>query len=408
MTQTSTASSTVIQLERDLREFLEASGMPRISSWRDDLANDDVVSLARTEGQSEADEVALAKQWQGALFDAGFGWLEGPKEFGGQELDADSAHALRKVIAQYQTPNTGCFIVSHNIVGPTILAHGTTEQKERWLRSLWRGDEISCQLFSEPEAGSDLASLRTSARRDGDEWVISGQKVWSSGAHYSEVGELLVRTGPPEQRHRGITAFLVDMSSPGITVRPLRQMSGGEHFNEVFFDDVRIGDHERLGPINGGWAVAMTTLGSERSLLADESSGIVNQPVARLFEIARRTGQIDDPSVQELLAEAWSRETLIQATSARMNEAGSDAPPPSIAKLMLVSDLDFYSDVAGRIVGPGMIADAGGWGRFAWSHLLLASPAQRIAGGTDEIQRNIIAERVLGLPKDQIPIQEKS
>ncbi len=379
-----------------------------MGSWRDDLVNDDVVGLARTDGEDEVEEVARAKEWQGKLFDAGFGWLEGPSEFGGLELDADAAQSLRRVLAEYQTPNTGCLIVSHNIVGPTILAHGTTAQKEKWLRTLWRGDEISCQLFSEPEAGSDLASLRTVAVQDGDEWVINGQKVWTSGAHYSAVGELLARTGTREQRHRGITAFLIDMKTPGITVRPLRQMSGGEHFNEVFFDDVRISDSDRLGPVNGGWGVAMTTLGSERSLLADESSGVVNQPVARLFEIARRSGVLDDPRVQELLAEAWGREAIIRATGVRMNGTGDDVPPPSVAKLLLVDDLEFYIDVAGRINGPAMIADAGEWGRFAWSQLLLASPAQRIAGGTDEIQRNIIAERVLGLPKDRIPNQENA
>lgn len=400
-----TSQPEVHELESRLRRFLEGAGVARVGSWREDLVNDDVVSLARTEGDNEAEEVARAKQWQASLFDAGFAWLEGPREFGGLELDATTSQAMRRILAEYQTPNTGCFIVSHNIVGPTILAHGTPEQKERWLRSLWRGDEISCQLFSEPEAGSDLASLRTTARRDGDEWIVNGQKVWSSGAHYSEVGELLARTGIREQRHRGITAFLVDMAAPGVTVKPLRQMSGGEHFNEVFFDDVRISDRDRLGAVDGGWAVAMTTLGSERSLLTEESSGVVNQPVARLFEVARRSGQLDDPVVQELLAEAWGRETVIRATGARMNEFGDDVPP-SIAKLLLVDDLEFYTEVAGRLVGAAMVADAGGWGRYAWSQLLLASPAQRIAGGTDEIQRNIIAERVLGLPKDRVPTQE--
>lgn len=400
-----TSQPGVHELESRLRRFLEGAGVARVGSWREDLVNDDVVSLARTEGDNEAEEVARAKQWQASLFDAGFAWLEGPREFGGLELDATTSQAMRRILAEYQTPNTGCFIVSHNIVGPTILAHGTPEQKERWLRSLWRGDEISCQLFSEPEAGSDLASLRTTARRDGDEWIVNGQKVWSSGAHYSEVGELLARTGTREQRHRGITAFLVDMAAPGVTVKPLRQMSGGEHFNEVFFDDVRISDRDRLGAVDGGWAVAMTTLGSERSLLTEESSGVVNQPVARLFEVARRSGQLDDPVVQELLAEAWGRETVIRATGARMNEFGDDVPP-SIAKLLLVDDLEFYTEVAGRLVGAAMVADAGGWGRYAWSQLLLASPAQRIAGGTDEIQRNIIAERVLGLPKDRVPTQE--
>jgi alkylation response protein AidB-like acyl-CoA dehydrogenase len=395
-------------LEAELRSFLESNGARRMGSWRDDLVNDDVVSLARTEGESEVEEVKLAKEWQALLFDAGFAWLEGPSEYGGRDLDPESARALHRVMAQYQTPNTGCFIVSHNIVGPTIRHHGTKEQKDRWLKALWRGDEISCQLFSEPEAGSDLASLRTTAVKDGDEWVINGQKVWTSGAHYSKVGELLARTGTPEQRHRGITAFLLEMDTPGVTIRPLRQMSGGEHFNEVFLDNVRIKDSDRLGDLNAGWGVAMTTLGSERSLLADESSGIVNQPVARLFESASRSNQLEDTSIQELLAEAWGRETIIRAMGACMNEEGSDVPPPSVAKLMLVDDLRFYIDVAARLNGPAMIADAGGWGRFAWSQLLLATPAQRIAGGTDEIQKNIIAERVLGLPKDRVPTQENA
>ncbi len=194
--------SNVDNLASDLRAFLEGAGARRISSWQEELVNDDVVGLARTEGESEAEEIAVAKEWQAKLFDAGFAWLDGPREFGGMELDVESARVLRGVLAEYQTPNTGCFIVSHNIVGPTILAHGTVEQKEKWLRTLWRGDEISCQLFSEPEAGSDLASLRTVAVKDGDEWVINGQKVWTSGAHYSAVGELACpyrhsRTTPP-------------------------------------------------------------------------------------------------------------------------------------------------------------------------------------------------------------------
>jgi len=393
----------VDQAVESLHEFLRKWACRPISAGGD-ITNDEVVSLARGADVDEADELRSAKQWQAALFDAGFAWLEGPHQYGGLELSGHDARKLRKVLASYETPNTSCFVVSHNIVGPTIWAHGTEQQRERWLRSLWRGDEISCQLFSEPDAGSDLASLRTEARRDGDEWVLTGQKVWSSGAHYSQVGEILVRTGSPEDRHRGITAFLIDMGAPGITCRRIHQMGGGSHFNEVFLDEVRVPDANRLGDLNDGWRVAMTTLNSERSLLADESLGAVNQPVARLVELARRVGQLDEQAVREGLAEAWGRGVILEATGARMeSDDPSLQPPASVAKLMLVDDLGFYGELAGRIAGPSMIADTGDWGTYSWSQLVLTSPSQRIAGGTDEIQRNIVAERVLGLPKETNP-----
>lgn len=387
--------------------FFAARVKPRATStqhWGD--GSDDVLGVGLLRGEDEREEVATARAWQAELFDAGLAWVDGPVAYGGRGLSSAHAQLVRSVAAGYEVPNTSCFMVSHDIVGPTILEHGSPEQKERWLRRLWRGEVIACQLFSEPEAGSDLASLRTAATRDGDEWVVNGQKVWSSGAHYSGVGELLARTGPSEARHRSITAFLVEMDNPGIDVRPLRQITGSEHFNEVFLDDLRLADSDRLGRVDGGWEVARTTLGGERSLMSDEHNGILDKPVRRLFALASTTGASQDSATRELLAEAWLRDEILHITGARL-EAAADAPPGSVVKLLMTENMEFYYKLAGRLLGHRMVADTGEWGTFAWSHLLLGAPAHRIAGGTDEIQKNIIAERVLGLPREPRPAPHK-
>jgi alkylation response protein AidB-like acyl-CoA dehydrogenase len=362
---------------------------------------DAVMGVATATGDEEEAEVARAQEWQRELFDAGLAWVDGPAEYGGRGLSADHAALVRRISAEYELPNTGALMVSFQIVGPSILAHGTEDQKRTWLPPIWRGEVICCQLFSEPEAGSDLASLRMAATRDGDEWVINGQKVWSSGAHYSQLGEVLVRTGTPADRHRGITAFLVEMDRPEVDVRPLRQITGTVHFNEVFLDNVRLPDSNRLGPLNEGWRVAQTALGGERSLMSDEDNGILRDPIRKLFALARHVGLADDEAVQELLAEAWARDQLLHVTGSRLS--GSDAPPGSVAKLQMVANTEFYIAVATRLLGHQLIADTGEWGTFAWTEVLLGAPAHRIAGGSDEIQRNIIAERVLGLPREPRP-----
>jgi alkylation response protein AidB-like acyl-CoA dehydrogenase len=395
-------------LAEEARQFFERRAARKaavVHGWGQ--GSDEVLGVATRSGDEERAEVAAARVWQAELYDAGLAWVDGPPEYGGRGLTPAHARLVRGIAAEYAVPNTSCFMVSHDIVGPTILAHGTPEQKRRWLPALWRGDVIACQLFSEPEAGSDLASLRTTAVRDGDTWVVTGQKVWSSGAHYSGVGELLARTGPASGRHRSITAFLVDMSWQGIDVRPLRQITGSEHFNEVFFDSVRIPDAERLGPENGGWQVARTTLGGERSLMADEHNGILDDPVRRLFALARHTGADRDPAVLERLGEAWLRDQVLHVTGDRL-EAAEGAPPGSVVKLLMTGNMEFFIGLAGRLLGYRMIADTGEWGTYAWSHLLLGAPAHRIAGGTDEIQKNIIAERVLGLPREPRPTSASS
>lgn len=375
----------------------------KVTAWGE--GSDSVLGVATEHGEAEKAEVAAAQQWQRELYDAGLAWVDGPVEYGGRGLGPEQARLVREVAARYEVPNTTCFMVSFDIVGPTVLAHGTDAQKAQWLPKIWRGDVICCQLFSEPEAGSDLASLRTSATRDGDEWVIRGQKVWSSGAHYSQLGELLARTGTAADRHKGITAFLVEMDRPGIDVRPLRQMTGSEHFNEVFLDDLRLPDSNRLGPLNGGWPVAQTTLGGERALMSDEHNGILNDPVRKLFALARHLGVLDDPAVAEELGEAWARDRVLHETGDRLS--GSDAPPGSVVKLLMTQNMEFYISLATRLLGPRMVVDTGEWGTYAWSELLLGAPAHRIAGGADEIQRNIIAERVLGLPRELRPTTAK-
>ncbi len=377
---------------------------PASRSWGE--GSDDVLGVATQRGDEERQEVETAQRWQAELFDAGLAWADGPPEFGGRGLSAAHARLVRQIGARYELPNTSCFMVSHDIVGPTIAAHGTAEQKAKWLPALWRGDVIACQLFSEPEAGSDLASLRTTAVRDGDGWVITGQKVWSSGAHYSGVGELLARTGSSADRHRGITAFLIEMDSPGVEVRPLRQITGSEHFNEVFLDAVRVPDSARLGDVDGGWEVARTTLGGERSLMADEHNGILDEPVRRLFALARHAGADADTAVLEQLGEAWMRDQILHVTGDRL-ESATGAPPGSVVKLMMTDNMEFYLGLAGKLLGYRLIADTGEWGTYAWSRLLLGAPAHRIAGGSDEIQKNIIAERVLGLPREPRPAPSK-
>lgn len=401
-TVASTLSPSLDEIAAEAHAFLEQR-VPRRSPAAVGEGADDVMGVGLRRGDAEVEEVAAARAWQRALFDAGLAWVDGPVEYGGRGLTAAHRDRVHAVLREYEVPNTGCFMVGHDIVGPTILAHGTEEQRAAYLPGIWRGDIICCQLFSEPNAGSDLASLRTSARRTDDGWVVNGQKVWSSYAHLAQLGELLARTGEPAERHRGITAFLVDMATPGIEVRPLRQITGAEHFNEVFFDDVAVPDAQRLGAVGAGWPIALTTLTSERSLMGDEHNGLMNDPVRRLFALAQSTGAISDPVVQELLAEAWEREQIVRETALRSRTAPESAQTGSVLKLLSTADMEFYIAVATRILGPRIAVDHGEWGTYAWSQLLLGAPAHRIAGGSDEIQKNIIAERVLGLPRDPRP-----
>ena len=271
---------------------------------------------------------------------------------------------------------------------------------------MYRADLVGCQLFSEPGAGSDLAGLQTKAERDGDEWVITGQKVWTSGAQYSDIGEIICRTDPDLPKHKGLTGFIVDMHAPGVEVRPLRQMTGGASFNEVFFNEVKVPDDHRLGDVNQGWSVALTTLMNERSSIGAGGGGggmgLAN--VTRLAQMLRHFGYGESPVHRDQLMELYTRFQVAKYTNQRALDkikAGQlPGPEMSIAKMALTDNLTRTAEFVASVLGPRLVADTGEWGTYAWSQFVCGTPGMRIAGGSDEVLRNIVGERVLGLPKD--------
>jgi alkylation response protein AidB-like acyl-CoA dehydrogenase len=289
----------------------------------------------------------------------------------------------------------GLFMVAITMVGPTIIAHGTDEQKDRFLDPILRGDTVWCQLFSEPGAGSDLANLGTRAVRDGDEWVVNGQKVWTSHAHLADWGILLTRTDLDAPKHRGITYFLVDMKTPGIEVRPLRQITGAAHFNEVFLTDVRIPASQMLGPENGGWGVTMTTLTSERGAIGGGEGVTSWNEIRSLFEAS---DQVDDPVLRQEVVRAYIRAELLKYLSFRMQTAQSrgvaPGPESSVLKLLMSAHAAHVGSLVESIVGPEGMLDG------EWALQFLNQWNVKIGGGTDQIQRNVIGERVLGLPAE--------
>src|SRR5213082_3392422 len=249
------------------------------------------------------EEVREGKAWKARVFDAGFGWITGPSQYGGRELPASYERAWQAEAARFDTPSEQPFGIGLGMVAPTILAHASGAVKDAYLRKMYRGDIIGCQLFSEPAAGSDLAGLQSRAVRDGDEWILNGQKVWTSGAQYSDIGEIICRSDPDVPKHKGLTGFIVDMNAPGVEVRPLRQMTGGASFNEVFFTDVRVPDDHPLGDVNQGWTVALTTLMNERSSIgAGGAGGGGNASTGRLVEMLRHFGLAEDPIYRDELA----------------------------------------------------------------------------------------------------------
>lgn len=352
-----------------------------------------------------AAQIALAKRFQAELYDAGFAGITWPAEFGGQGLGAEHQQAFNQEVVKHDLPNT-VFVIGMGMCGPTIVDLGTPEQKSRYVRPLLRGEEIWCQLFSEPGAGSDVASLQAKAVRDGEHWVVSGQKVWTSGAQHADFGALLARTNPDVPKHRGLTMFIVDMHAPGVSVRPLRDMTGRAPFNEVYFDDVRIPADAVLGSVDAGWLAAVTMLGHERVSLGG-SVRRRHDPLAyeNLADLARRTGRAGDPAVRAELATLYAEEKALELFNVRLGqeaEAGTAAGARgSVAKLGGAELMWHAVRVAGLIAGIRLAA----WdeGDSAAEELALAinqTPASSIAGGTNQIQRGIIGERILGLPKE--------
>ena len=373
-------------------------------------------------------------EWWRLLADSGFAFPQWPEGFGGRGLSGREAKAVltaRKAVGAYGPPNG----VATFLVAPTLLTMGSPDQQQRYLPGIVDGTTPWCQLFSEPTAGSDMASLGTRAVRDGDEWVVNGQKVWNSGAHYAHYGILIARTDPDAPKHRGITYFLIDMQQPGVDVRPLREMTGDAAFNEVFFDDARVHDGDRVGNEGDGWRIAMTTLSFERDPgnagLGDTAAfyqADLSMPVGEYaraersaadgFSIAMsgRAGEVfnravahgsanDDPVMRERLARLATQRAVVGWTGRRaaatMRATGQ--PGPEVAGLKLTGteagrqtrDLGLQALGAAGMLWGDDAPDGGLFHRYA-----MFTPAQSIAGGTDEVLRNSIGERVLGLPRE--------
>ncbi|MBI1843505.1 MAG: acyl-CoA dehydrogenase family protein [Actinobacteria bacterium] len=407
------ADITEEQFTQEVTAFLESNSKLRADKpakadeqkvvWGE--GEDDIGLFEDVDRAEEQVELAKAKAWRGKRAAAGLAWITGPKAYGGRELPATYDRIYASLEAKYETPDMGFFGIGLGMVAPTLLAHGTDHAKDLYLQKMHSGEIVGCQLFSEPGAGSDLASLQCKAERDGDEWVLNGQKVWTSGAHYSDIGEIICRTNPDLPKHKGLTGFMVDMKAPGVEVRPLRQMTGGAAFNEVFFTDVRVPDHHRLGDVNEGWGVAITTLMNERASIGGGMGGgmgVAN--TARLIEMLRHFGLADDLLFRNELANIYINFQVAKYTNQRaadkMKAGATPGPEMSIGKMALTKNLVMVNNFVAKVLGPRLTADTGEWGTYSWGNLLLGTPAMRIAGGSDEVMRNIVGERVLGLPKD--------
>jgi acyl-CoA dehydrogenase len=397
---------TIEEFRAEAEEFLRANATEKSAErkfvWGE--GSDTVAMFEERDQSTERALLAEAQAFRAKRFEAGFGWINGPEQYGGRGLPAAYQRAYDSLESRFEVPSQAFFVIGLGMVAPTILAHGSDAAKERYLRALYRGDIVACQLFSEPGAGSDLASLQTRAERDGDEWVITGQKVWTSGAQYSDIGEIIARSDPDLPKHQGLTGFIVDMRAPGVEVRPLRQMTGGASFNEVFFTEVRVPDDHRLGEANNGWAVALTTLMNERAAIGAGGGGGGSGLLTRAIELSRAFGVTSDPLVRQQLADLVVRSRVAQYTNQRaldkIRAGQTPGPELSIAKLASTQLSVRLAEFVAGVLGAKLTADSGEWGTYAWAQLVLGTPGMRIAGGSDEVMRNIVGERVLGLPKE--------
>lgn len=389
----------------------EAAYRAEVRAWLNEnaeLRGDDEGGAGALGERVDDATIAAAKAWQKKKFDAGWACLRWPKQYGGRGATAIQSVIWGQEERRYKTP-PDIFGIGIGMAGPTLMAHAKEEQKLRWLPKMASGEEIWCQLFSEPSAGSDLAGLRTSAVRDGDDWVINGQKIWTTGAQFCDFGILVARSDPNAPKHKGLTYFVVDMKSPGVEVRPITQINGGQGFNEVFFTDVRIPDEYRLEGVGDGWRVAITTLMNERASIG--AGGGSGGGVGDLLNLARRCvvggkPALADGAVRARIADFYVRSKGLQFTAARTQSALSQGkipgPEASLGKLVggvLIQEMaEFAMELHGM---SGAVTDPGhAWNDGAWQERYLAIPGLRIAGGTDEVLRNIIAERVLGLPPE--------
>ncbi|MBT3535218.1 MAG: acyl-CoA dehydrogenase [Rhodospirillaceae bacterium] len=384
----------------------EAEFRAEARAWLEDNAERKAPGKVYKYRRGEPELIPAARAWEARKFESGFAGIALPTEYGGRGETRLQQIIFAEEEINYLIPPP-VFTISHGMAVPTLLTYATEEQKQRYVPATLRGDEIWCQMFSEPVAGSDLAGLRTRSVRDGDDWIINGQKIWTSGAHYADMAILVTRSDPDAPKHKGLTYFFLDMTSPGIEVRPIRQISGYSNFNEVFMTDLRIPDSQRLGDVGQGWQVAITTLMNERV-----SSGIRPAPdFEDIFDLVRMTElengpAVADGAVREKLADWYIKAQGVKLIRARLMTALSrgERPGPENSVSKLVSSFrrqeiaHFGMDLLD--MGGGMMDPERAPMRAMYQQALLDAPGGRIAAGSDEILRNIISERVLGLPPD--------
>ena len=363
----------------------------------------DFLTTNTTSGKGR--DLQAAREFQGRLAEAGLAGIPYPTEYGGAGLTLEHERIYRQV-AQSFPQMTGELVISHGMCLPVLNEFGTDDQKRRFMPDNIAARTVWCQMFSEPGAGSDVASLQTKAERDGDEWVLNGQKVWTTLAHVSDYGVIIARTDPEQVKHAGISMFIVDLKSPGVEIRPINQIDGGKHFNEVFFTDVRIPADNLLGEMNNGWRQATAMLMYERVAIGSLGAGKISQPMYDiLVKWAEKTGVLNDPVVRDELMQIYAMETtksmVAMRNRAEMKAGKAPGPGGSLGKLYGSIIARRFREIAQNIAGPASVAwDGADTAEEQLNITMLNSLQSGIAGGTDEIQRNIIGDRVLGLPRD--------
>ena len=375
---------------KNCREWLEKNAKLKIGVEKNEFANIDFLQAA--------------KDWQKKKYDAGWAMLHWPKEYGGIAASAIERIIWSEEESKFDVPR-GIFEIGLGMCGPVMMEYASEEQKARYLPPMAEGREIWCQLFSEPSAGSDVAGLRSKAVQDGDNWIINGQKVWTSGAHFSDYGILVVRHDPSLAKHKGMTFFFIDMKSPGIDIKPIKQITGGSSFNEVYFNDVVVPDSQRLGEIGDGWKVAITTLMNERLAVGDANGADVEEA----FRWAKNQDDIGEPlinnrSVRSSIADWYCEANGLKNTKLRtmsaLSKGETPGPEASITKIVSANKLQDIGNFGMDSLDMSGMLKTDNAEIQSFQNAWLGAPGLRIAGGTDEILKNIIAERVLGLPQD--------
>ena len=378
------------KFRKTCRDWLEKNAKLKTGAEKNEFANEDFLQVA--------------KDWQKKKYDAGWAMLHWPKEYGGIGASAIERIIWAEEESKFNVPR-GIFEIGLGMAGPVMMEYASEEQKARYLPAMAEGKEIWCQLFSEPSAGSDVAGLRSKAVKDGDNWIINGQKVWTSGAHFSDYGILVVRHDPNLEKHKGMTFFFVDMKSPGIEVKPIKQITGGSSFNEVYFTDVVIPDSQRLGEIGDGWKVAITTLMNERLAVGDANGADVEDA----FRWAKTQDDYGEPlinnkSVRASIADWYCEANGLKNTKLRtmsaLSRGETPGPEASITKIVSANKLQSIGNFGMDSLDMSGMLKTNNPEIQSFQNAWLAAPGLRIAGGTDEILKNIIAERVRGLPQD--------